>query len=271
MATSSCWPGSWPRRRPLAGASALAWSRTRRYAQPRTRSARRSVATGSRAIDLDGPLNTRTTARVRSKPTVRTSLSAAKPTSSHEPHDLAEAKSRRTGCAPTAHLSRSQAPLDGCVRVRLITAPEAGAHVGREVARDHGVGRVDRLERGRDRLADGDPGTLGAAAGRPCPPGQPDRGSDLRKQGIALGGQLLSERRVAPGVGLVELGVDLAEPEAVRGERLGVDHLPEAGLLDGLRSAGQVKGGDLGPGMRQQPVQVLETTPRRDRRLVVGA
>lgn len=48
MATSSCSPGSWPRRRPSAGASAVAWSRTRRYAQPRTRSARRSVAAVSR-------------------------------------------------------------------------------------------------------------------------------------------------------------------------------------------------------------------------------
>ena len=43
-ATCSCWPGSSRRRRPSAAVSAPAWSRTRRSARPRTRSARRSAA-----------------------------------------------------------------------------------------------------------------------------------------------------------------------------------------------------------------------------------
>ena len=60
-ATCSSWPGSSPRPQPSAGASAPAWSRTRRSAPPPTPSARRTGATASRAIGTprnparDGP------------------------------------------------------------------------------------------------------------------------------------------------------------------------------------------------------------------------
>ena len=78
------------------------------------------------------------------------------------------------------------------------------------MAGDDRVRAVDGVEGGRDRLADRDPGALGAATGRACPPAEPGDRGHLRQQGLPFGSQLSTAYGVPGDVRLVELGVDPA-------------------------------------------------------------
>src|SRR4051794_24818408 len=125
MATCSCWSGSSRRRRPSEAGPAQAWSRTKRFARPRTDSATRSAATGSLA---DG----------------RTRLVVA-----HV----------RSGCLRTAHASAQRrlftplscfASLSGILQqraTRLLREPLAGTIVGPTIVVVKGeVRRVAEVE-----------------------------------------------------------------------------------------------------------------------------
>ena len=92
----------------------------------------------------------------------------------------------------------SESPLDDGARPGVVAALQSRSYVRGEVAGDHGVRAVDRLERGRDRLADRHPRPLRPAAGRARAAAEPGGRGHLCQQRLALGAQRRAACRRRP-------------------------------------------------------------------------
>jgi hypothetical protein len=134
------------------------------------------------------------------------------------------------------------------------------------VAQKPGEGVVvllDAVQGGRDRLADRDPGPLVVRCEATRASAQAGGRAHLGQQGFALDVQPVKVPLAGPGHGVVELGVDPAQPLAVGRQGLLVDDFPGVRIVDdGWRvtwgRGGQAERAHLSDWVAQKFTQIVQ-------------